>query len=61
MPILVINEEFGQIENLIENETLVDTVFPEMIETATEIAEQLKLEAIDAGLHRMNQTLDYES
>jgi len=50
----------GKIDDLIENETLVDTIFPEMIKTATEIAEQLQKEEIDAGLERMSQTLDHE-
>jgi len=50
----------GQIDDLIENETVVDTIIPEMIKTATEIAEQLRVEGIDAGLQRMSQTLDHE-
>ncbi len=50
----------GRIDDLIENETLVDIIFPEMIKTAIEIADQLKLEKIDGGLSRMNQTLDHE-
>lgn len=50
----------GRIDDLIENETLVDIIFPEMVKTATEIAEQLKLEEIDGGLAYMNQTLDHE-
>lgn len=61
-PVDLFNKQLipGQIDDLIENETLVDTILPDMIETATEIAEQLKLEEIDAGLNRMNQTLDHE-
>jgi ATP-dependent helicase HepA len=61
-PVDLFNKQLisGRIDNLIENESLVDVVFPEMIETATEIAEQLKLEEINNGLAHMNQTLDHE-
>ena len=50
----------GRIDELLENETLMDTILPEMIKTATEIAEQLKVEVIDAGFNRMSETLDHE-
>ncbi|NQY08722.1 MAG: RNA polymerase-binding ATPase, partial [Flavobacteriales bacterium] len=50
----------GQIEGLLDNETLVESVLPNMIDSATEIAEQLKMEKIDSGLEQMNQTLDHE-
>jgi ATP-dependent helicase HepA len=50
----------GSIDDLIANEMLVDTVLPEMIKTASEIAEQLKAKEIELGLQRMNQTLDHE-
>jgi ATP-dependent helicase HepA len=50
----------GKIDDMIENETLVETILPEMIKTATEIAEQMKGEELGAGLKRMNQTLDHE-
>lgn len=61
-PVDLFNKQLisGRIDDLIENESLVDVIFPEMIETATEIAEQLKLEKIDNGLAHMNQTLDHE-
>ena len=50
----------GQINSLIENETVTNVLLPTMIKTATEIAKQLKAEEIDRGLERMNQTLDHE-
>lgn len=50
----------GQIDDLLENETLVDTILPNMIKSATEVAEFLKKEEIGVGLERMNQTLDHE-
>ena len=61
-PIELFNKQLraGKIDDLIENETLVDTIIPDMIKTATEVAEQLKLEEIDKGSARMGQTLDHE-
>lgn len=61
-PVDLFNKQLipGKIDDLIENETLVDTILPNMIKTATEIAEQLKVEEIDNGLERMNRTLDHE-
>jgi len=50
----------GQISYLIENETFVDEILPEMIKTAIEIAEQLKEKEIEIGLKDMNETLDHE-
>ncbi len=50
----------GKVDVLIENETLVDTIIPSMIKTATEVAEQLKVKAVDRALERMSQTLDHE-
>jgi ATP-dependent helicase HepA len=61
-PIGLFNKQLipGQIDDLIQNESFVDDMFPEMIETATEIVDQLKLEIIAGGLDFMNQTLDHE-
>lgn len=61
-PVDLFNKQLrpGQIDDIIENETVVDTILPEMIRTAAEIAEQLKVEKIEEGLNRMNQTLDHE-
>ncbi len=50
----------GRVDDLIGNETLVDTILPEMIKTATEIAEQLRIKEIETGLERMSQTMDHE-
>ncbi len=50
----------GRVDELIENEMLIDTILPNMISTATEVAEQLKLEEINTGLERMNETLEHE-
>lgn len=61
-PVALFNQQLrpGHVDDLIGNETLVDVLFPDMIKTAIEIAEQLKIEGIDAGLQRMSQTLDHE-
>lgn len=61
-PIEIFNKQLrpSKIDDLIENETLVDTIIPNMIKTATEVAEQLKLDEMDKGLARMSQTLDHE-
>lgn len=61
-PIDLFNKQLrpGQVDDLIENETLVDTIIPDMLKTATEVAEQLKEEEIDASLQRMSETLDHE-
>ncbi len=50
----------GNIDPIIDNETLVDAVIPNMIEAATEVAEQLKIEAIKEAMGHMSQTLDHE-
>lgn len=50
----------GQIDDLIENERVVDTMIPTMIQEATQIAEQRKADEIEKGLERMKQTLDHE-
>ncbi|MFT6802706.1 MAG: ATP-dependent helicase HepA [Salibacteraceae bacterium] len=61
-PIGLFNQQLiaGRIDDLIQNESFVDDMFPEMMETATEIVDQLKLEVIAGGLDFMNQTLDHE-
>jgi len=50
----------GQIDDLIENESLMDTILPNMISTAKEIVDVLGGIEISNGLQRMNQTLDHE-
>ncbi|MEQ8546810.1 MAG: RNA polymerase-associated protein RapA [Cyclobacteriaceae bacterium] len=61
-PVDMFNQQLrpGKIDDLIGNETVVDTIIPDMMSTAGEIAEQLRLEGIDAGLKLMNQSLDHE-
>lgn len=50
----------GNVNELIENEVVVDTLIPDMIRTATEVASRLKKKEIKEGLNRMNQTLEHE-
>ncbi len=50
----------GRIDPLLENEVFVDTLLPNMISSATEIAEELGELEISKGLARMNQKLDHE-
>jgi ATP-dependent helicase HepA len=50
----------GQIDPLLDNETLVETLLPNMIKVATKIAEEQRTEEIANGLTRMNRTLKHE-
>jgi ATP-dependent helicase HepA len=50
----------GRIDDMLDNETLVETILPAMLQTASELAEQLQGKEITQGLQRMNQTLDHE-
>ena len=50
----------GKIDALLDNETLIDTILPSMIATATKIAEQQGTREMASGLERMNLTLDHE-
>jgi len=50
----------GQAGALLENETLQETILPNMISEATKIAKEIAARAITNGLQRMNLTLDHE-
>ncbi|MTI30246.1 RNA polymerase-associated protein RapA [Xanthovirga aplysinae] len=50
----------GQVNDLIQNETLMETLLPNMITAATKIAEAFGEIEISNGLQRMNLTLDHE-
>lgn len=50
----------GKIDPLLENDLFVETMLPEMISSATEIAEELAEQEILKGLQRMKATLDHE-
>lgn len=50
----------GQIDDLLDNETLVETILPNMISVATKIAEERASTEISKGLQRMILKLDHE-
>lgn len=50
----------GQIDPLLDNETLVEVLLPNMIKTATKIAKEKGTKEIKDGLNRMNLTLNHE-
>lgn len=50
----------SHIDALLENEALVDTMLPNMISSATEIAERLGEKEITYGLRHMTSSLDHE-
>lgn len=50
----------GKIDALLDNEMLTETILPQMIATATKIAEQLRVKEIARGLEHMNRSLDHE-
>ncbi|MFT7157198.1 MAG: ATP-dependent helicase HepA [Parvicella sp.] len=50
----------GQIDPLLDNEMLVETLLPHMISVATEMAKEKSTEVIEKGLRQMNGTLDHE-
>jgi ATP-dependent helicase HepA len=50
----------GQIDDFIENETVVDVLIPDMIKTAKEVVEQLRIKAVEAALEHLKETLDHE-
>lgn len=50
----------GRIDALLDNDTLMETILPNMISAATKIAEERGAAEITNGLQRMNLTLDHE-
>lgn len=50
----------GRMDDLLDNETLMETIIPNMISAATEIAESMGMKEILQGLSHMNQSLDHE-
>ena len=61
-PVDMLNKNLvpGSLESLLENDLFVDTMLPNMISSATEIAEELGEQEISKGLDRMKRTLDHE-
>jgi len=50
----------GSIEPLLDNDTIVETILPNMISTATQIAEKQGAKEIARGLQLMDLTLNHE-
>lgn len=50
----------GSFEELIDNELFIETLLPNMMESASEFAEEFKVSEIQNGLKRMNATMNYE-
>ena len=50
----------GQVDELIENETLVDMILPNMLKTATEVASELAKAEVAKGFERMNSDMKHE-
>jgi ATP-dependent helicase HepA len=50
----------GRIDSLLDNDAFVETMLPDMISSATEIAEEMGEQEIEKGLERMKRTLDHE-
>lgn len=50
----------GSMDDLLDNEVFIETLLPNMITTATELAEELGAAAIARGLQHMNRTLNHE-
>jgi ATP-dependent helicase HepA len=61
-PVAMLNKSVvpSPIDPLLENETFVDTILPNMISSATEVAEEMGKTEVEMGLDRMTRTLDHE-
>jgi ATP-dependent helicase HepA len=61
-PTKILNQQLipSQVDDVIQNETLTETILPNMIKAATELAETLGAAEISKGLQKMNLTLDHE-
>lgn len=61
-PIALLNKGIipAKIDPLLENDLFVESILPNMISSATAIAEELGQQEINMGLSRMNDTLNHE-
>jgi ATP-dependent helicase HepA len=50
----------GKMNSLLDNDVFMETMLPDMISSATEIAEEMGEQEIEKGLERMKRTLDHE-
>ena len=49
----------GRVEDIIDNEIFVETILPDMLITATDIAEQLKGDEIKEGSDKLFENITY--
>ncbi len=61
-PLSLFNKQLvpGQIDTIIDNEVMIESILPDMITRATEIAEDLKEVEISIGLKKISETLNHE-
>lgn len=61
-PVAMLNKSIvpGNIDPLLENDLFVETMLPEMISSATEIAEEMGEKEIEKGLDRLKRSLNHE-
>ncbi len=61
-PVELFNQKLvpGRVDDMIDNEAFVDTIFPSMMTSAKEIADALGAKEIADGMERMNQKLTHE-
>lgn len=61
-PVAMLNKSIvpGNIDPLLESDLFVEKMLPEMISSATEIAEEMGEQEIEKGLDRMKRTLNHE-
>ncbi len=61
-PVAMLNKSIvpGNIDPLLENDLFVETMLPEMISSASEIAEEMGEKEIEKGLDRLRRSLNHE-
>jgi ATP-dependent helicase HepA len=61
-PVAMLNKSIvpGNIDPLLESDLFVEKMLPEMISSATEIADEMGEQEIERGLNRMKRTLNHE-
>ncbi|MEQ8534642.1 MAG: helicase-related protein, partial [Imperialibacter sp.] len=50
----------GRVDDMLENDTLVDEILPNMLKAATAVAEELKADEVLKGMQEMSVTMNHE-
>ncbi|MEQ9101107.1 MAG: RNA polymerase-associated protein RapA [Imperialibacter sp.] len=50
----------GRVDDMLENDTLVDEILPNMLKAATAVAEELKADEVLKGMQEMSLTMNHE-